>query len=269
MLYHYCKGVEDALRKHHTSSITRDVWIYDAATGKHANLTNRGGEDRNPVLDSTTGAVYFLSERDGGTFNVYCMSIDAPDKAEQITDFTVHPVRFLSRANNGTLAFTYDGEIYTLAGKAARAARRPQKVDITINADTSRRPVRMKVSPDDGEVSPDGKMVAFTHRGDIFVTSVEYPTTVQVTHTPQEECDLSWGTDNRSLYFTSERSGRKNIYKATIARKEDPDFPNAVSFTEEALFPEYNGEGTPTEYSHPLISPDGKQMAFVKNRNEI
>lgn len=269
MLYQDVKGFEDEWRKHHTSSVTRDIWVYEPSTGKHTNLTNRPGEDRNPVLDSTTGAVYFLSERDGGTFNVYCMSIDAPDKAEQITDFTVHPVRFLSRANNGTLAFTYDGEIYTLAGKAARAAQRPQKVDITINADTSRRPVRMKVSPDDGEVSPDGKMVAFTHRGDIFVTSVEYPTTVQVTHTPQEECDLSWGTDNRSLYFTSERSGRKNIYKATIARKEDPDFPNAVSFTEEALFPEYNGEGTPTEYSHPLISPDGKQMAFVKNRNEI
>ena len=118
-------------------------------------------------------------------------------------------------------------------------------------------------------VSPDGKMVAFLNRGDVFVTSVEYPTTVQVTRTPQAERHLSWGSDNRSLYYTSERSGRKNIYRARITRQDDPDFPNAVEFTEEALFPEYDGKGTATEYSHPTVSPDGKKMAYIKDRNQL
>lgn len=48
-LYQDRKGFEDEWRKHHTSSITRDIWLYDVSTGKHANLTNREGEDRNPV----------------------------------------------------------------------------------------------------------------------------------------------------------------------------------------------------------------------------
>ena len=44
------KGFEDQWRKHHTSSITRDIWMYDCRTEKHTNLTRHAGEDRNPVL---------------------------------------------------------------------------------------------------------------------------------------------------------------------------------------------------------------------------
>ena len=51
-LYQDQKGVESEWRKHHTSSITRDVWMYDTKTGKHTNLTEVAGEDRNPVLMS-------------------------------------------------------------------------------------------------------------------------------------------------------------------------------------------------------------------------
>jgi len=265
MLYQDVKGFEDEWRKHHTSSVTRDIWLYTPEDGKHRNLTARAGEDRNPVLDPANGIVYFLSERDGGTFNVYSFPIDNPSQAVRLTDFKTHPVRFLSRANNGTLAFAYDGEIYTMAGRSAA----PRKVDITLATDNTERPKRLSVKPSGGIVSPDGKMVAFLNRGDVFVTSVEYPTTVQVTRTPQAERHLSWGSDNRSLYYTSERSGRKNIFRARIARKEDPDFPNAVEFIEEAIFPEYSGNGAVTEYSHPSVSPDGKKMAYVKNRNQL
>lgn len=264
MLYTDVKGFEDEWRKHHTSSVTRDIWLYDTATGKHTNLTDRPGEDRNATLDAATSTVYLLSERDGGTFNVYAFPLSDPSQARRLTDFKTHPVRFLSRANNGTLAFTYDGEIYTMAGKAARSAAKPQKVNITLRTDDAHRPARMSVRPSGSVVSPDGKMIAFLHRGDVFVTSVEYPTTRQITNTPQAERHISWGDDNRTLYYTSERSGRKNIYKATIARDDDPDFPNAVEFKEEPLF-----KDSKNEYSHPTVSPDGKQMVFVKNRNEL
>ena len=68
-LYQDRKGGENIWRKHHTSSITRDIWRYDASTGRHTNLTARDGEDRNPRLADGGRTVYFLSER-GGTFNV-------------------------------------------------------------------------------------------------------------------------------------------------------------------------------------------------------
>ena len=78
-LYQDRKGFEDEWRKHHTSSITRDIWMYDAKTGKHTNLTARAGEDRNPVWAPDGKAVYFLSERDKGSFNVYtCLLYTSP-----------------------------------------------------------------------------------------------------------------------------------------------------------------------------------------------
>lgn len=61
-LYQDRKGFEDEWRKHHTSSVTRDIWLYDAKTGKHTNLTNIGGEDRDPSLSSDGKTMYFLSE---------------------------------------------------------------------------------------------------------------------------------------------------------------------------------------------------------------
>lgn len=130
MLYNDCKGFEDAMRKHHTSSVTRDVWAYDVASGKHTNLTDRGGEDRQPILAADGKTVYFLSERNGGSFNVYQFDIENPKQVKAVTNFTTHPVRFLSMAKNGVLCFAYDGEIYTKAPNME-----PKKVVIDVMLD--------------------------------------------------------------------------------------------------------------------------------------
>ena len=106
ILYHDMKGYEDPWRKHHTSPITRDIWMLRG--GKYTKLTSFAGEDRNPVWD-TTDSYYYLSEEDG-TFNVFHNNI-AGNAKQQITHFNGNPVRFLTRANNGTLCFGYDGEI--------------------------------------------------------------------------------------------------------------------------------------------------------------
>lgn len=267
MLYQDVKGFEDEWRKHHTSSVTRDIWMYDPATGKHTNITDRPGEDRNPVLSPHGDTVYILSERNGGTFNLWAFPLTNPAAAKQVTKFATHPVRFLSAAKNGTMAFTYDGEIYTLAGESAK----PNKIKVSVVADDEPKVEKTGVQTRGAVPSPDGKSIAFASRGDIFVTSVEYPTTVQVTDTPAAEGQISWGADNRTLYYTSERSGHKNIYRATMTRDDDPNFPNATAIEEEPMFKVKTGAITDKtdEYSHPIISPDGKKMAFVKNRNNL
>lgn len=259
-LYQDRKGFEDEWRKHHTSSVTRDIWRYDAKTGKHKNLTNRAGEDRDPNYDAKQGAVYLLSERNGGTFNVYSFPVGAPDKAEKLTDFTTHPVRFLSRADNGTMAFTYDGEIYTMTN-----GNKPAKVKINM-PEVNESPIRkssVRSGSSDAVMSPDGKFVAFTHRGDVFVTSVEYNTTKQVTATPQGESDPTWSKDGKTLYYCSERTGTPNIYQATYNTDIDPNWANATVITEKALF----NDGVDRRV--PLVSPDGKKLAFIADRNKL
>lgn len=256
------KGGEDQWRKHHTSSVTRDIWKYDAATGKHSNITAHAGEDRSPVLTPDGQTLYFLSERDGGSFNVYSLSMSTPSKVSAVTDFKTHPVRFLSRSNDGTLAFTYDGEIYTM-----RPGSSPAKVKIDIVADEADPTyIRSFNSGSRGAVpSPDGKQVAFINRGDVFVTSVEYPTTRQITATPDGESSIAWGKDNRTLYYTSDRDGYFNIYRAKIVRPEDPNFANATLIDEEPLFKDNDR----VDRANPLVSPDGKKIAFLLGRRDI
>ncbi len=261
-LYEDIKGLEDKWRKHHTSSVTRDIWRYNPVDGSHRNITAHAGEDRSPALSPDGTAVYFLSERDGGSMNVYTQALDAPagTAPKAVTAFTDHPVRFLSSGANGVLAFTYNGELYTMrpGGKAAPLAVNVIETDIE-------EPERIAFSRvSEAMPSPDGKQVAYVTRGEVLVTSTEHNSTRRITDTAAGEQGLSWGSDGRSLYYGSLRSGRSNIYKASIARSEDPNFSNATSIEEVALFPD---DGI--ERSYPSVSPDGKKMAFVQDRTKL
>ena len=261
MLYQDNKGFEDEWRKHHTSSITRDVWMYDTATGKHTNLSNRAGEDRNPVFSADEKEVYFLSERNKGSFNVYKAPVNDFGAAKAVTSFKTHPVRFLSIAQNGTLCYTYDGAIYT-----QKQNGRAQKVNIEVTRDDEAIPASLAFASGISEAvaSPDGKQIAFVVRGEVFVTSVEYGTTKQITHTPEAEKGISFGADNRTLVYASERGGNWGLYTAKIAREEDLNFPNATLIEEEALLPSKTIERT-----SPQFSPDGKEVAFVEGRRRL
>ena len=260
-VYQDQKGMEDALRKHHTSSVTRDVWSYDTKTGKHVNLTKHAGEDRSPVLSADGNTVYILSERDGGSFNVYSFPINAPQSIKALTSFKKNPVRFLSIASNGTLCYTYDGEIYTQA-----QGGKPTKVKIDLIHDDADQVKRLTFSSGakSASVSPDGKQVAFIVRGEVFVTSVEYATTKRISATAEQEAGVCWAPDNRTIAYATERNGIWQLVQATIERKEDQNLPNATIINEEILLP-----STTIERAYPQYSPDGKELAFIEGRNKL
>ena len=259
-LYQDRKGVEDEWRKHHTSSVTRDIWLYDGKNGKHTNLTNIGGEDRDPSLAPDGKTVYFLSERKGGSMNVYSMDVNNPSNIQAVTSFKTHPVRFLSVANNGLICYAYDGEIYT-----QEANGKAKKVAIDITRDDSEQVADLKVSgARSATVSPDGKQIAFIYRGEVFVTSTDYATTKQITYTPAAEQGLSFSPDNRTLAYSTERNGNWELVLAKIERKDDPNFPNATLIKEEILLP-----SDKIERSYPSFSPDGKELAFIQDRRKL
>ena len=260
VLYEDWKGYEDPLRKHHTSSVTRDIWLYQGtpfnAQGRFTKLTSYIGEDRNPVFAADGKTFYYLSEQDGKTSNVYRSSIDAPDQVTQLTFYDKNPVRFLSVADNGTVAYSYNGELYTLEGG---------KVEITVTRDEPEKevnPMSMK-SASAMAVSPGGKEIALVMRGDVFVTSVEYGTTRRITNTPEQERGVSFSKDGRTLYYASERGGCWSIYKSSLTNKEDQLFTYSASFKEERVSPE--GE---TSFQME-VSPDGKWLAYLRDRTEL
>ena len=259
-LYYDRKGSENIWRKHHTSSVARDVVYYNAKKKTHTILTTNVGEDRDPRYLSGFKDVVFLSERNNGSFNVYKAPADNLEQVEAVTHFKTHPVRFLSVANNGLLCYGYMGEIYT-----QRIGGEPQKVNIEIVNDQAEEQLVKQDFKGAGSfaLSSDGKLIAFVSRGEVFVTGVdEYATTKQITHTPQAERSPSFSKDGRTLVYASERDGYWNLYQATIVRKEDYNFAYATLIDEKPLF---DNDGI--ERSNPDYSPDGKEIAFIENRN--
>ncbi|HEX7903104.1 MAG TPA: S41 family peptidase [Chitinophagaceae bacterium] len=257
LIYHDKKGGENSWRKHHTSAITRDIWTYNIKTGKHTKITSFNGEDRNPVFTDNDKAFYYLSE-ESGSFNIHKMNITG-GKSEQITSFKKHPVRFLSMSTAGVLCFSWNGELYTTTNGT------PQKVNIRIAADArSNNEQVVKVSTGSGmSVAGNAKEVAFIYRGDVFVTSVDGGITKRITSTPEQETGVSFSPDGKALLYGSERNGRWRIYETKMTRAEDPYFYASTVLKETPVIDNAN------ENTQPQYSPDGKEIAFIENRNTL
>lgn len=258
MLYEDRKGVEDPLRKHHTSSVTRDIWKFDPADGTYTKLSSFIGENRNPVFAPDGVTYYFLSEQ-SGDFNVWKASLDG-SKAEQITKFKDNPVRYLSIAGDGTMVFSYNGELYTL-----KDGSEPRKIEVSIAKDSYEREkiFRSSTALRSLSPSPKGKEVALISRGDVYVTSVEGDFTARITDTPEQERGVSFSKDGRTIYYASERNGEWGIWRSSLENKKDNYFCISQKFKEERFTKE--GETC----FQPAVSPDGKWVAFLRDRTEV
>ena len=251
------KGYEDPWRKHHTSAVTRDLWIMNLKDNSYKKITDFKGEDREPVWSNDNQSVFYLSEKNG-TQNIYKKSL-ATGTEVQLTEFKNNPVRHLSASKDNTLCFTYDGEIYTLAN-----AGQPQKVMMRIDNDGGLQPEKntsIKNAVTEFVLSPNGKEIAFVSRGEIFVTSVEGNYTKRITNTPQQERMVQWSPDGRTLIYATERMNSWDIYTSTIARKEEPYFYASTVLTEQPLI------ATAAEEYQPKYSHDGKEIAYIEDRN--
>ncbi len=259
MLYHDKKGGENIWRKHHTSAITRDIWVLDTKAGTHKKLTTYAGEDRNPVFGDGDKAFYYLSE-ESGTFNVHKMGLEG-GKSQQVTSFKKLPVRFLSQADSGLLCFGYDGDLYTM-----KPGGSPQKLAVTVAADAKanrERVVTVTNGARELAVAPSGKEVAFIARGDVFVASVEGGVTKRITATPEDERNVGFSPDGNAIVYASERNSRWAIYEARRTRDAEPYFYASTLLKESPLVVNDH------QNTQPVFSPDGKELAYLEDRNTL
>ena len=254
------KGYEDPWRKHQTSAVSRDLWVYDLGTKTYKKISTYQGENREPVYADDNN-FYYLSEKGGISQNLFKASFTNPTDAKQLTQFDKNPVRHLSKSNDGTLCFTYNGEIYTM-----KEGSQPKKVAVSVYNDGRAgvvKNVAINGNVSEFSLSPNGKEIAFVNHGEVFVTSLDGVQTKRITNTPQQERMIQWSPDGKTLIYAGERNDNWDIYKVTVTRKDEPYFYTATVLKEEPLI------ATQAEEYQPKFSPDGKEVAYIENRNVL
>lgn len=263
LIYHDDKGAENPWRKHHVSSITRDIWIYDIDSEKHKKITSFAGEDRSPIYTNDDKDIYYLSEQ-SGTFNIHSLSLGRPSQNKQLTHFDLHPVRFLSkgeRQGKDVLAFSYHGILHTMVvGEAAK----PVYLNIrTQDIDNQQEIVGVNGDISDMAVSPNGKEIAFISHGEVFVSSSDGAFTKQITHSAAPEKFVSFSPQGDYLVYAAMRDNKWSIFKTSKVRDEEPFFYAAT------LLKESEWVSNDADNYQPKISPDGKKLAYIENRRTL
>ncbi|MFN3193276.1 MAG: S41 family peptidase [Aureliella sp.] len=257
VVYRDEKAYEIEFRKHDVSAFARDIWILEIETGKHIQLTDFEGGDHNPCFVGEK--IFYLSEDVTNNFNVWSMNSKG-DGRKQVSHFETHPVRNLSASHDGLLCYTQHGSLYTQKVDAP-----PKLVEVRFQSDAQSNDYETKqlTSISEFSVSPNGKEIVFVSRGEVFVTSRDFRTTIRLTDTPEQERSVSFHKDGRTILYAGERDGKWKLYEASLSDKRETYFFAATKIKEDEI---YSAE---TESFQPVYSPDGTKIAFLAGRDEI
>jgi tricorn protease len=250
-------SIEQSFRKGQTSSAARQVWLYDAASGRHERLTADEHESRDAVWASNDD-VFYLSEA-SGSLNVWRLSL-ADRKPAQVTHFTGDPVRSLSIAQNDDLAFSWGGDLYRLR----HGASEPERIAVNIvNVAFDGERASRTASIDDFMLSPNGKDIALVTRGNIFVASMDGKYVKRITDAPGEERSPTFSPDGRKMVYAGERDGHWSLYSSQIADPSEKTFSQATTIEEKLL------KAGDQDAMLPAYAPDGKHISYLANRESV
>lgn len=258
LVYSYNPSRDPEDRQHRVAANARQLWTYDTVSGMHKPLFEVDGVDRhNPIWSTDGQSLYYISEA-SGWLNVWQLDL-ASGQETQLTTFEGDPVRDLSVADDGTLAFANRGRIYVRPAGAAEA--RPIEV-MTLEQRASRQDNFYATNNQDFESSPDGERFAIVANADVFLQD-DAGNFRQITATPGQEKNVAFSPDSSMLAYAAQRGHQWGIYAVDLSTDDDNGTLEA-SYTEIPLYVPQAGNAY-----QPSFSPDGTKLAFIADRREV
>ncbi len=193
--------------KRYKGGMAQDVWIFDLTTYESTKITDWIGTDNVPMWYQDR--IYFNSDRTG-TLNLFCYEVST-GTTRQITQFTEYDVRWPSLGTDG-IAFENGGYVYVLDLPSEKLNKVP--VGLITDHHTVR-PEWINVGDriSDFDLSPNGKRVAFSARGDIFTVPAKDGNTRDFTNTSTaNETSPRWSPDSKWIVYLSDATGEEEFY---------------------------------------------------------
>lgn len=230
------------VRARYTGSGAAQIWMYDINAGKRIKVRSNGfqhlwtqwsagGSAYTVTVTEKTPSSHYLNKpipkvkfTVADTPNVYEVSLNGSVK--RVTDYVDAGVRFLTAAKKADIiAYEHDGDVFVKAGKGQAA-----KIDITANTDDKtiqEERLILTGGATDADLSPKADKFAFSVRGELWLVPTKKEPkdpnaddATQLTSWEGLDRQPQWGTDGKTLYFSSDREGQERLYKMDVETKE-------------------------------------------------
>lgn len=247
-------------REEYSGPADLDLWLYDTREKSFTLLTDNSVNDFLPRWkDNNT--LYFISAR-SGRYNIYSMDVTSSD-VQAVTNFSDDGVRHFDVSSNGNVVFARQLGVHTLAAGTGNI----NTIPITLSSD-------YRFYPEDYEtftnniseysISPNGEYSAMTVRGEIVIkkNDKEVRKTINVSDHPFRDRSPVWLNDS-TVVFTSDREGQYDLY---LARSSDK---NKTGIFESLKHEVVRITNTKEHEQNPVISPDGKKIAYTQGRGTL
>lgn len=234
--------------KYYRGGMADDIWIYDTEAKKVTNVTNNVAQDIFPMWIGDE--IFFASDRDM-TMNLFVYNTKT-GQTEKVTNYTDYDVKFPSSDGN-TIVYEHGGYLYRLDPKT----RQSEQIHITLNGEnvyarTEQKHVANNLTAI--SLSPNGKRLAVTARGEVFDVPVAKGVTRNITRTPgAHERDAEWSYDGKNIAYISDRTGETEIWL------EPAEGGEPVQLTKD----------NDTYIRQLAWSPDNKTILYTDRKNRI
>ena len=231
--------------KHYRGGQADDIWIHKMGTTEIENVTNNPAQDIFPMWAGEE--VYFMSDRDS-IMNLFCYNTKSKD-IKKVTNFDNYDCKFPSHSQD-YIVFENGGYIYKYDIKNDKT----EKVEITLANEGVF--ARAKYSSKFGnglDISPDGKRVIATVRGDLISLPADQGAIYNLTKSSgAHDRDPAYSPDGKYIAYFSDQSGE---YQVHIVDQEN-NHTQLTNFT----------SGYPSSLSW---SPDSKKLFFTNEKKEF
>ena len=250
-------------RKGYHGARSAQVWLYDLKQNSFTQVLHLPTGCFSPVWKPDGSGFYYCGSQnaENGARNLWEYNLKT-EESRQLThfenDLVVSPT---VSADGRTIVFSHLFDLYRM--RVGRNAQ-PGRIEITVSREDQNEDLhrRTLTTATDAAFSDDGLEVAFISGGDLWVMETELREPVQVTATSQFESDPIFINDGTAIVCVSWKDGEPDIWK--IQRQDDSKY-----WWQNDEFAMTRITEDDAVESQLQLSPDGKHLAYIRERGDL